>query len=80
MALQGSGLHDKNARLRFFIYAFMGIMALGSVLYWRTQLLFVSEYDQTVPVVKAKNHPSTTDKIKSKNYEIETFDASPSVN
>ena len=81
MSLQGSGLHEKNVRLRFFAYIFMGIIALGSVLYWRTQLMVNAEYGEVVPVKNEKmKKPSTTDKLKSKNFEIETFDTSPSVN
>jgi hypothetical protein len=79
MGLQGTGLQDKNVRLRFFIYIFMGVVALGSVLYWRTTLLVVSEYDQIVPAPKAANRTDDTDKIKSKNYQIESFDVSPTV-
>ncbi len=79
MGLQGSGLHDKNVRLRFLVYIFMGVIALGSILYWRTQLIVVAEYDQTIPVPKATARQSSADKLKSKNYQIETFDSSPSV-
>ena len=80
MGLHGSGLSDKNTRLRFFVYAFMGIAALGSLLYWRTQLMFNSEYGEVVPVAsKGKHKDSADDKLKSKNYQIETFDTSPTV-
>ncbi len=79
MSLQGSSLQDKNVRLRFFVYIFMGIAALGSVLYWKTQLFVAAEYQEAVPYNNLKTKQSTSDRIKSKNFEIETFDASPTV-
>ena len=42
--ISGYRVYDANFRLRFFIIVFMGIMALGAVLYWRSQLLLSSEY------------------------------------
>jgi len=42
--LLGSQVKDPNFRLRFFIIMFMGIIAFGVILYWRSQLLFSTEY------------------------------------
>ena len=77
MGIQGSGLQDKNVRLRFFIYVFMGVIALSSVLYWRSQLLVTSEY---VEISKHDFKKSSSDNLRSKNFEIETIETSPSVN
>jgi hypothetical protein len=47
--LIGSGVKDPNFLLRLSFLAFVGIIAFGSVLFWRTQLLFASEY-QEMPI------------------------------
>jgi hypothetical protein len=47
--LYGSDVRDPNFLLRFSIIVFMGIMAFGSVLFWRSSLLFATEY-QELPV------------------------------
>lgn len=49
--LYGWGVKDSNFRLRFFSIVFMGLMAFGAVLYWRSQLLLSSEYVD-VPMAK----------------------------
>ena len=49
MALIGSSVRDPNYILRFSVIVFMGIIAVGSVLMWRSALLFASEY-QEMPV------------------------------
>jgi hypothetical protein len=49
MALIGSSVRDPNYILRFSVIVFMGIIAFGSVLMWRSSLLFASEY-QEMPV------------------------------
>lgn len=78
MGLQGSGLSDTNTRLRFFLIVFMGLIAMGSVLYWRSQLISTTEYVDLGPTHKIKK--SDDSKLKSKNFEIETIETSPSVN
>lgn len=75
--IQGTGLHDKNARLRFLVYVFLGVAAFGSLLYWRTQLMVSAEYVE-VGTVKQGNNPEGT--LRSERYQIETFDTSPSIN
>lgn len=76
MGMAGSGLSDKNVRLRFFTYIFMGILALGSVLYWKTQLLRNSEYVdlEAYDHKKKKEDPSV---LKSNNYQIEPIETNP---
>jgi len=42
--IAGYRVGDNNFWLRVFIIIFMGIIAFGAVLYWRSQLLLSSEY------------------------------------
>ncbi|PIR96476.1 MAG: hypothetical protein COT92_00945 [Candidatus Doudnabacteria bacterium CG10_big_fil_rev_8_21_14_0_10_42_18] len=42
----GYRIKDSNIRLRFFVIIFMGILAFGAVLFWKSQLLFVAEYQE----------------------------------
>lgn len=79
MAIQGSGLHDKNARLRFLVYIFFGIVAFGSLLYWRTAALDSAEYVEIGNAKKAKTQKNESN-LRSNRYQIETFDVSPTVN
>ncbi len=44
--LLGYRVKDLNIRLRFFVIIFMGIIAFGAVLFWKSQLLFVAEYQE----------------------------------
>ncbi len=61
MGLYGSDVKDPNFVLRFSVIVFMSIMAFGSVLFWRSTLLFASEY-QDLPV--------THEQIRIKNENI----------
>lgn len=79
MGIQGSGLHDKNARLRFLIYIFIGVIAFGSVLYWRTVTLDSAEYVEFATPKKTKAN-KLENNLRSNRYQIETFDSSPTVN
>jgi len=76
MGMAYSGLSDKNVRLRFFIYVFMGLIALGSVMYWKVKLFENSEYVELTFSSQKQEDPSL---LQSKNYQIETFETSPSV-
>ncbi len=76
MGMAGSGLSDKNVRLRFFIYIFMGVIALGSVMYWKVKLFENSEYVELTLSSQKEKDPSL---LQSDNYQIETFETSPSV-
>ena len=76
MGMAGSGLSDKNVRLRFLIYIFMGVIALGSVMYWKVKLLENSEYVELTFTSQKEKDPSL---LQSDNYQIETFETSPSV-
>lgn len=44
MGFYGNEVRDPNFRLRFLIIVFMGVMALGAVLFWRSKLLLSAEY------------------------------------
>lgn len=79
MAIQGSGLHDPNARLRFLTYIFMGVLAFGSLLYWRTKALESAEYVEFGSIKKTKSQQSESN-LRSSRYQVETFDSSPTVN
>jgi hypothetical protein len=63
MGLIGDRVTTGNFRLRFFLIFFSGIVALGSVLYWRSQLLWSQEYvefPQDYPKVRQKHLPLKT--------------------
>jgi len=79
MAIQGTGLHDKNARLRFLVYIFFGVAAFGSVLYWRTQALTSAEYVEFGSVQQSQRK-SNDGTLRSDRYQIETFETNPSIN
>lgn len=76
MGMAGSGLSDKNVRLRFLMYIFMGVIALGSVMYWKVKLFENSEYVELTFSSQKEKDPSF---LQSDNYQIETFETSPSV-
>lgn len=78
MGIQGSGLSDKNVRLRFLSYIFMGVLAFGAILYWRTQLMLTTEYVEFGTTKKSKAGNDGT--MKSKNFQLETEETSPTVN
>ncbi len=67
-----------NARLRFLVIAFMGILSMGVVLFWREKTLAGEEYIDGLP---QHHHHSVITKgnLSSDNYQIEVQDTSPSV-
>ncbi len=78
MALIGSSVKDPNYILRFSVIVFMGIIAFGSVLALRSQLLFAADY-QEMPVtheqlrIKKENNlkkQSLQNKVL-KNYQLD---------
>lgn len=66
--IAGSGIHDSSARFRMYAIVTVGIFALGSVLYWRSQTLVASEYVELPQhhksVQKAQNGKIKTNKPK----------------
>ncbi len=76
MAISGSSLKNPNTTLRFFVIAFMGLMAFGSVLYWRQKTLLSQEYVEFPQYQKQQRHGTL---LRSHNYQIETEEVSPSV-
>lgn len=59
--LIGSGVKDPNFILRLSFLVFAGIIAFGSILFWRTQLLFASEYQEM---------PTTHEQLKIKKQNL----------
>ncbi len=78
MAIIGSSVNDPNYILRFSVIVFMGIIAFGSVLTWRSQLLFAADY-QEMPVTQQQLRIKKENNLKKqslqnkvlKNYQIE---------
>ena len=64
MNLYGSAVKETNYVLRFAIIVFTGIIASSSVLFWKSQLFFVSEY-QEMPVTQQQI------KLKKQNLLIQ---------
>jgi len=58
--LTGYAVKDPNYVLRFAIIIFMGVIAVGSVLFWRSETLMASDY-QEFPVTHEQR------KIKKEN-------------
>lgn len=54
----------------------MGAVALASVWYWRSQTLVASNY---VPFPIRQASLDNNDNLRSKNYQIEVRETSPSV-
>ena len=77
MSIAGTKIRISNPRLPFFIIVFFGIMAFGSVLYWRQQLMRSSSYAGMPLLVRTSTEGP--DALRSKNYQIEVTDTSPSV-
>lgn len=77
MGIQGTGLSDKNVRLRFFCVMFMGVIAFGVVLYWRQVTLTSAEYAEPAP--SRKGATNSQDALRSENYELDVIESSPSV-
>lgn len=42
--IAGSAIHDANPRFRMYLVVTVAVGALGSVLFWRSQLLIASDY------------------------------------
>ncbi len=78
MSIAGTQIKISNPRLPFFLIVFFGIIAFSSVLYWRQQLMNSSTYAGMPLIVRTEGDldPSA---LRSKNYQIEVTDTSPSV-
>ena len=63
MPISGSGVGDPNFVLRFSIIVFIGIILFSSVLFWKSQLLFVAEY-QDLPVTHEQIRIKKENKLK----------------
>jgi hypothetical protein len=51
MGMTGYAVREPNFRLRFFLIVFVGAMAFGTVMYWRSQLLLSQNYVD-IPMAK----------------------------
>jgi hypothetical protein len=51
----GSRVGDINFRFRFFLIFFCGLIAAGSIVYWRSRLLVSQEY-VSFPEPKIQHH------------------------
>jgi hypothetical protein len=65
-------VRDPNYRLRFSFIVIMGLLAFGSLLYWRGALLFAADY-QEPPVthgqVELKNSNEKKQKAMENNFK-----------
>lgn len=65
--LAGSAVSDINVRFRLYSFVFIGLIAFGSILYWRANLLLSSEY------VELPDHNKfVKSKTLSKGLKVET--------
>lgn len=76
MGIQGTGLKDSNIRLRFFVLVLMGIMAFGSVIYWRNKTLTNAEYVDIPTHTRVSRAKS---ELRSANFQLDIQDSSPTV-
>lgn len=72
----GQDIKLPNERLPFFAIVFMGIMAIGSVLYWRHYALLVHELSAYNRVFSARVEPV---QMQSSNYQVEFMEVSPTI-
>lgn len=76
MGIEGTGLKAKNPQLRVLLLVFGGIVAIGSVLYWRATALQTAEYVDYSPKKQAS---LVNEDLRSNNFQIQVQDVSPSV-
>ena len=78
MGISGSSVNSPNRRLHFFGIIFLGIIAFAAVLYWREKSLMASEYVE-FPQHQNLKKKSESGSMRSKNFQIDTEDVSPTV-
>ena len=61
MGLLGSEVRDANVKLRFCVIVFMAVLALGSVLFWKAQLMMATDYEDM---------PVTHEQVKVKKSNL----------
>ncbi len=79
MGMQGSGLSDKNLRLRFLTYIFLGVAVFGVILYWKSKLFLTTEYVDFNSAATKKTQQDNG-AMKSENFQLDPEEVSPSVN
>ena len=62
MSLIGSDVHDANMQLRLCLIVFCGIIAFGSIVFWKTSLLANAEYQEM---------PTTHEQLKIKKHNLQ---------
>lgn len=78
MYLTGSAVKDTNWRMRLLVLVFFGIAASGGVLYWRSQLLLASDY-QEMPM-HGKQRRGFEKAMQSQNYQLDIEELGPKTN
>lgn len=78
MSIQGNGLKSTNPRLRLLIIVFLGVMALGTVIYWQQQLFVNSDYVYLNNEPKIDTRPKSG-LLRSQNFQVEAQEVSPAV-
>lgn len=68
-----------NPRLRFLVIAFLGVLSMGVVLFWREKTLTAEEYIDGLPVHHHNLAALEKGALHSNNYQIDVQDTSPSV-
>lgn len=72
----GSLVSVRAERTYFYTIVILGIMAIGSVLYWRHYEILAIETGLYEPVSAPKTKAV---EMKSQNYKLDTFEVSPTV-
>ena len=73
MKNQTSKLTISNARTRLLLLILAGIIAFAAIFYWRQQTLKQAEYMD----LQAKQTEQVQAELKSKNFQIQVQDSSP---
>lgn len=73
MKNQTSKLTISNARTRLFLLILAGLIAFAAIFYWRQQTLKQAEYIN----LQTKQTEQVQAELKSKNFQIQVQDSSP---
>lgn len=75
-AFFGQDITLPNQRIPFFAIVFMGILAIGSVLYWRHYAILAVEATLTSQMLNPRVESAH---MQSTNYQIEFMEVSPTI-
>ncbi len=73
MGIQGTNLTGSNPRFRFFGFVLVTVVAFGVMFYWRQQTIKQAEYI----AFPENNYDKVNAELRSKNYQLEVQDSSP---